>query len=129
MVIPAIRGSEVLLASALKAGPQLKSVVVTSSVVAIINPPSTPDHVYTEAEFASVNLERAIRERDEGIQTPGNVLYGASKTAADRRVWEFRNEHKVRFPLHAALIARQQPCLLGYSERFRLGPPPLNDTS
>jgi nucleoside-diphosphate-sugar epimerase len=94
-VIPATRGSEVLLASALKAGSQLESVVVTSSVVAIINPPKTPDHVYTEAEFASVNLERAISDRDAGVKSPGNVLYGASKTAADRTVWEFRNEHKV----------------------------------
>jgi nucleoside-diphosphate-sugar epimerase len=90
-----MRGSEVLLASALKAGPQLTSVVVTSSVAAIINPPPTPGHVYTEVEFASVSLERAIKERDEGVKTPGNVLYGASKTAADRKVWEFRNEHKV----------------------------------
>ena len=95
MVVPAIRGSEVLLASALKAGSQLKSVVVTSSVVAIIDPPPTPDHVYTEAEFASASLERAKKERDEGVQTPGSVLYGASKTAADRAVWEFRNTHKV----------------------------------
>ena len=84
-----------LLVSALKAGPQLTSVVVTSSVVAIIDPPPTPDHVYTEAEFASVSLERAVKERDEGVRTPGNVLYRASKIAADRRVWEFRNEHKV----------------------------------
>jgi nucleoside-diphosphate-sugar epimerase len=95
MVIPAMRGTEVLLASALKAGPQLKAVVVTSSVVAIIDPPKTPDHVYTEAEFATVNLERAIRERGGSAQTPGNVLYPASKTAADRAVWQFRNERKV----------------------------------
>jgi nucleoside-diphosphate-sugar epimerase len=42
-----------------------------------------------------VNLERAISDRDAGVKSPGNVLYGASKTAADRTVWEFRNEHKV----------------------------------
>lgn len=95
MVVPAMRGSEVLLASALKAGPQLKAVVVTSSVVAIIDPPKTPDHVYTEAEFATVNLERATQERGGSVKTPGNVLYSASKTAADRAVWKFRDERKV----------------------------------
>ena len=86
-----------LLAPLLKSDPRLKSVVVTSSVVAIINLSPTPNHVFTEAEFASVNLERAVKERDEGVKTPGNVLYGASKIAADRRVWEFKNEHKVTF--------------------------------
>lgn len=95
-----MRGSEVLLASALKAGPQLNSVVVTSSVVAIINPPPTSDHVYTEADFASASLDRTIKERDGGVKTPGTVLYQASKTAAEQRVWEFRNEHKVTFSFY-----------------------------
>lgn len=85
-MVPAISGSEGLLASALKVGSQLEAVVVTSSVVAIIDPPTTLDHACAEAEFASLSLEQAIKERDEGVKTPGNVLNSASKTAADRRL-------------------------------------------
>jgi hypothetical protein len=83
------------LNSALKAGPQLSSVVVTSSLIAVIDPGAEPNHVFTEAEFASTALERATKERDEGVKTPGNVLYAASKTAADRFTWKFREQNKV----------------------------------
>jgi len=46
------RGNEVLLAGALKAGPQLTSVVVTSSVAAILDPKEDPEYSYTEADWA-----------------------------------------------------------------------------
>jgi nucleoside-diphosphate-sugar epimerase len=95
MVVPAVKGSETLLTSALKAGPQLTSVVVTSSVAAVINP-KEGEYTFTEADFASVSLDRATEELEEGIKTPTWVLYGASKTAAERAVWKFKDEHKVR---------------------------------
>lgn len=94
MVVPAIRGTETLLASALKAGPQLTSVVVTSSVVAVVNP-KEGHYVFTEKDYAFVALEKAIKDKEEGATTPGGVLYAASKTAADRAVWKFRDDHKV----------------------------------
>jgi len=97
MVEPAVKGAETVLMSAIKAGPQLTSVVVTSSVIACVDPSSDPEHAYTEADFASVSLEKAIKDRDEGKQTPGGILYGASKTASERAVWKFRDEYKPSF--------------------------------
>lgn len=97
MVIPAVRGNETILASALKAGPQLTSVVVTSSVVSIINPTEGP-RTFTENDWASAALEKAIKDKAEGIATSGGQLYAASKTASDRAMWKFRDEHKVFVP-------------------------------
>jgi hypothetical protein len=54
------------------------------------------EYTFTEKDFASVLLEKAEKERNlEGVITPGGVLYGASKTAAEREVWRFRDEVKV----------------------------------
>jgi nucleoside-diphosphate-sugar epimerase len=102
MVIPAVRGAETILNSALKAGPQLTAVVVTSSTVAVVNPVEG-EYVFTEADYATASLEKAIKDRDEGAQTPSGILYGASKTASDRAVWKFREEHKVRIPSHQSV--------------------------
>jgi nucleoside-diphosphate-sugar epimerase len=94
-IIPAVRGTETLLFSALKSGSQLSSVVVTSSVAAISNPSVEPGHVFTESEFASFAFDRTMSDHKDGLKTPPGILYGASKTAADRATWKFRNEHKV----------------------------------
>ena len=95
-VTPAVKGSETILESALKAGPQLQSVVITSSVAAVTNPKDDPEYTFTEKDFASALLERATKDWKDGAQTPPGVLYTASKTAADRAVWRWREEHKVR---------------------------------
>ena len=94
MVIPAVRGAETVLASALKAGPQLTSVVLTSSTIAVVNPVEG-EYVFTEKDFATYSLQKALEDKEAGVQTPGGILYGASKTASDRAVWTFRDEHKV----------------------------------
>ncbi|TAQ91009.1 hypothetical protein B7494_g608 [Chlorociboria aeruginascens] len=99
MAIPAVRGSQNLLESALKAGPQLTSVVVTSSVAAIVDPPPVPEFVFTEAHFASVALNEALKDKEEGKSSPAPVLYAASKTAADRAVFAFKNERKPSFAI------------------------------
>lgn len=88
------RGNETLLTAALKAGPQLSSVVVTSSVAAIIDSKDDPEYVYTEADWASEKLAEAEKDRQTGGTTPSNVLYVASKTAAEKLLWEFKESHK-----------------------------------
>ena len=97
MVIPAVRGAETILASALKAGPQLTSVVITSSTIAVVDP-HEGEYVFTEKDYATFALEKALKEKEAGVQTPAGVLYGASKTSSDRAVWKFREDHKVRSP-------------------------------
>jgi nucleoside-diphosphate-sugar epimerase len=99
MIVPAEKGAETILNSALKAGPQLTSVVLTSSTAAIVNPDKEPNYTFTEADWASAALEKAIKDRDEGVQTPAGVLYSASKTASDRAVWRFRDAHNPPFAI------------------------------
>ena len=99
MVIPAVRGAETVLASALKAGPQLTSVVVTSSTIAVVNPVEG-EYVFTEKDYATFALEKALKDKEAGGKTPAGILYGASKTASDRAVWKFRDEYKVSIPPH-----------------------------
>jgi nucleoside-diphosphate-sugar epimerase len=96
MVLPAMHGTTTVLSSALKAGSQLSAVVITSSVVAVTNPKEGP-YTFTEKDFASFALEKVLKDKEEGVRSPGGVLYAASKTAADRAVWRFRDEHKVPY--------------------------------
>jgi nucleoside-diphosphate-sugar epimerase len=95
-VVPAVHGTQTLLNSALKfAGPQLEAVVVTSSVRAVMGEVITPGKEYTEEDWAEDSLAIADKNKAEGKPTPGGTLYGASKIAAEKEVWKFRDEQKV----------------------------------
>ncbi|KFZ19518.1 hypothetical protein V501_00629 [Pseudogymnoascus sp. VKM F-4519 (FW-2642)] len=98
-VVPAMRGTETVLKAASKAGPQLSSVVVTSSVAAVTNYPVKAGYIFTEKDFAHVALDIATENKAEGIKTPAGILYSASKTAAERTVWKYREEHKPPFAI------------------------------
>jgi nucleoside-diphosphate-sugar epimerase len=98
-VVPAVQLTEVILEAALQAGSQLSSVVVTSSASAVSNPVNPPPgYIFTEADFAYQSLDRANRERGGKEKTPPAILYGASKTAAERAVWKFKQERNVSHP-------------------------------
>ncbi len=99
VVIPAVAGTVTLLNSALEhAGPQLESVVVTSSAASIVDP--KPDgYVFTEADFASHALTVSEANKAEGKETSGAVQYPASKQAAEKAVWTFRDEKKPYFAI------------------------------
>lgn len=74
-----------------------------SSIVAIINNYQT-DYTYTESdwnEFAIPFVEKL------GENAPSGAIYAASKTAAERAIWRFRDEHKPSFTLTAI-----NPCLV-----------------
>jgi nucleoside-diphosphate-sugar epimerase len=99
VIIPAVAGTVTLLNSALeRAGPQLEAVVVTSSAATIIDP-KPPGYVFTEADFAVNATNVAEANRAEGKDTPGHVLYPASKQAAEKAVWAFRDEKKPHFAI------------------------------
>ncbi|KAH8804668.1 hypothetical protein F5884DRAFT_796833 [Xylogone sp. PMI_703] len=121
----AVRGNETILASALKAGPQLSSVVVTSSVAAVTNnPPPKPDYVYTESDFASSALAIADKDKSEGKKTAPGLLYTASKTAAEKVLWKFRDEHKPSF----AITAVNPSVVIGPPALLASSPSGLNET-
>jgi nucleoside-diphosphate-sugar epimerase len=100
VVIPAVAGTVTLLNSALEhAGPQLKAVVVTSSAATIVDPKPDPGYVFTEADFASNALRVSEANKTEGKDTAGAVLYPASKQAAEKAVWAFKEEKKPSFAI------------------------------
>ncbi|KIM99734.1 hypothetical protein OIDMADRAFT_104659 [Oidiodendron maius Zn] len=98
-ITPAVKGTESIFESALKAGPQLISVVVTSSVAAIAQPTEVPGYVFTETDFATSALKRAEKDYAENVKTPPGILYAASKTSAEQVVWNFKNKHNPPFAI------------------------------
>ncbi|KAH6843441.1 hypothetical protein B0I37DRAFT_393643 [Chaetomium sp. MPI-CAGE-AT-0009] len=102
----AINGTIRALESAQKE-PKIKNFVLMSSIAAIRGP-KTEDYTYTEADWNTA-AERAVAEL--GKATPGPIIYAASKVAAEKAMWKFRDEHKPRFTLTAI-----NPC-------FVAGPP------
>ncbi len=91
----AIDGTLALLKSALKAGPQLKTVVLASSIAAVrnkVNPPYT----FTEKDF---NTWSEAEVAKLGKDSPSPVIYFASKSAAERVFWEFKKENYPTFTM------------------------------
>lgn len=89
----AVAGVLGILESASKyAGPQLESVVLTSSVAAIFDP-SKIAHTFTEADWNEWAEAKCL---ELGNQAPAGLLYSASKVAAEKAFWKFGQDHKVR---------------------------------
>lgn len=89
----AVDGTRTILKSALNAGPQLKAVVYLSSLVAVITQDPAP-YTLTEKDW---NQWAEPTVAAMGKETPGNVIYMASKTAAEKAFWKFRDENKPSF--------------------------------
>jgi len=102
----AINGTLRALESAHKE-PGIRSFVLMSSIAAMLRN-LEEDHTYTEDDWNTV-AEEAVRQL--GKKTPGGVIYAASKVAAERAMWNFRDEHHPTFTLTAI-----NPC-------FVAGPP------
>ncbi|KAI0133230.1 NAD(P)-binding protein [Hypoxylon sp. NC0597] len=89
----AVNSTTGILESALKAGPQMQSVVLMSSAGAIFDVPPEPG-VYSEKSWNTTS-EPAVEKlgRDAGMLH----AYCASKTAGERAFWRFRDERKPSF--------------------------------
>ena len=84
-----------MLDSALQhAGPQLSSVVLTSSIAAVSSPDKGHYH-YTERDWNDWAEPLAIAG---GANAP---FYSASKAASEKAFWKFRDEHKPPFAFTA----------------------------
>jgi hypothetical protein len=68
--------------------------------------------VFTEKDFAHTAFDKATSDHAQGINSPAGILYSASKTAAERAVWEFRDKHNVscisRVQIATVIFALQQ---------------------
>jgi nucleoside-diphosphate-sugar epimerase len=98
VVEPAIRGNATLIESAAAhAGPQLQSIVVTSSGQAMLSPDPPGGYVFTEADQNTWAADLAKTMTSEfPAEKAGLVMYSASKAAADQAMWRFREEKKVK---------------------------------
>ncbi|KAI8939711.1 hypothetical protein NX059_003463 [Plenodomus lindquistii] len=94
----AVRGTETILNSALAhAGPQLRSVVLMSSVASVKNSHPAP-YTFTEKDW---NDYAEAMCKKHGTNTPGPVIYSASKAAGERAFWKWRDENKPGFAMAA----------------------------
>lgn len=92
----AIIGTQRALESANKE-PSVKSFVLMSSIVSVFIP-RDDDYTFTEADWNTV-AEDAVKQL--GKATPGPVIYSASKVAAERALWKFRDDYKPKFTMTA----------------------------
>ncbi len=113
MMRAAVQGTTSLLTSALaesirepgRACP-LKSVVFMSTISAVFSPTKPAGHVFTEADWNDV-AEQEVRRL--GRNSPGYVIYQASKTAAERAFWRFGRETGAGFGMTALCPAYVTP--------------------
>lgn len=90
LIEPAVKGTTGVLQSALKYGSNVKRVVVTSSVAAVLTPTTNPT-VFTEKDWN----QQAIKDVEEmGKAAPPASKYRASKTLAEKAAWDFVDKNK-----------------------------------
>ncbi|THH07729.1 hypothetical protein EW145_g3174 [Phellinidium pouzarii] len=97
IIDPAVKGTIGILESVLKhAGPQLKRVVVTSSISAIMSPES--NGVLTEKNWNDSSITQV---RELGRAADQGAKYRASKSLAEKVAWEFveKNKSKIAWDL------------------------------
>jgi nucleoside-diphosphate-sugar epimerase len=91
----AIQGTSSILNSALKAGPQLKSLVFMSSIAAVMGAQQQP-HTFTEKDWNNYSEGEVARSG----KAAGSIhIYFASKTAAERTLWDFQKKHSPSFAI------------------------------
>jgi nucleoside-diphosphate-sugar epimerase len=100
----AVQGVRSVLASAhLSTGAgssTVKSFVLLSSVAAVVGkkPNDNPQYTFTEADWDDVSQIEVARL---GKQSPSMMIYKASKTAAERAMWDFQRDEKPVFTMTA----------------------------
>ncbi|KLU84618.1 hypothetical protein MAPG_03658 [Magnaporthiopsis poae ATCC 64411] len=92
----AVEGTTRVLESSVKE-PSIKSFVLMSSIAAIFGPKSD-GHVFTENDWNTVSEDLVA---SKGKDAPGLHIYAASKVAAERAFWKFRDERKPGFTMTA----------------------------
>ena len=115
---PAVNGNISILNSTLSAGPQLTSFVLTSSIASIIDVSKPDDYAFTEDDW-NVNGEAVARK-----EFRAGPAYGASKAAAERAMWRWKEMYNPSFSLSAVNPA----VVTGPPVSFPSSPDKLNTT-
>ncbi|KAH7098848.1 hypothetical protein BKA62DRAFT_660243, partial [Auriculariales sp. MPI-PUGE-AT-0066] len=90
LIKPAVHGTTGILKSAQEYGTSVRRIVVTSSVAAI-DAPKEDAYVYTENDWNDASV-REVKEK--GSKASAGCKYSASKTLAERAVWDFISTNK-----------------------------------
>ncbi|CAN6674490.1 NADPH-dependent aldehyde reductase Ari1p [Trichomonascus vanleenenianus] len=94
---PAVNGTLNVMKAAHEHGRQVSQVVLTSSIVSVIDLLSPePDHAYTEKDWAKVTVEEAMAD-------PNIKAYFASKKYAEIAAWDFLKNEKPQFTMTTIL--------------------------
>ncbi|KAG8951133.1 methylglyoxal reductase (NADPH-dependent) gre2 [Tulasnella sp. 424] len=98
IIEPAIHGTVGILESIKKYAPTVKRVVLTSSIASVYHAKDNLN--YDETDW-NVDAPKAVEQL--GRDTPGQVMYSASKVLAERGAWEFveKNKESINFDLVA----------------------------
>ena len=91
---PAINGTTSILQAAQEYAPQVRRVVITSSMAAVIDVAKglQPDHTYTEEDWNPMTFEQAE-------SALGMVAYAASKAVAEKAAWSYMERNTPQFSL------------------------------
>ena len=114
LIIPAVRGTTSILNSALKHGSTVKRVVLTSSIVAVIEATTVP-RVFNESNWNDAAIEAV---KTKGSAVPPFTVYMASKTLAEKAAWEFVATHGSEISWD--LVALNPSWIFGVSHFFSL---------
>lgn len=92
---PAVEGTRAVLQATQVAGTNVKKIVLTSSIAAMLDPfkNNDPNYVATEFTWNPVTWEQAAESND------GELAYVASKTFAEREAWDYVERNKPRYTL------------------------------
>ncbi|KAF8312002.1 NAD(P)-binding protein [Clavulina sp. PMI_390] len=99
IVDPAVNGAVGILASAKRQGMNVKRIVLTSSVAAVS---TEGKDLWDETLWGTMHIEAL---ESKGKDTPGTVVYSASKVLAERAAWDFVKKEQPKYELTTVLPA------------------------
>ena len=99
LFVPAVEGTRDILQAAHKYGPNIKKFIYTSSIVAAFNISSPPKN-----ETLTEDSWHSISDDPEELDKSWDDAYSASKTYAERAVWEFQKTVEPQFSISTFLF-------------------------
>ncbi|KDQ17957.1 hypothetical protein BOTBODRAFT_29275 [Botryobasidium botryosum FD-172 SS1] len=118
LIRPAVDGTLNALKSVKKHGGSVRRVVITSSVVALMEPKNQFPAVYTETDWNNFVIEDV---KTKGATADDKSKYCASKTLAERAAWDFVKDNTAGINFDIATILPSYvpaPAQLNYSTKF-----------
>ena len=125
LIIPAVRGTTGILASARAHAPGVQRIVVTSSCASVLTPLTEP-RLFSEEDWNEASVARV---RAEGRVAPAVEKYRASKTLAERAAWAFWEEAKAAGAVGWDLVVLNPPFVFGPAMNDVASPAALSESS